>query len=29
MKFYMDMDYIVGHLRYGYIEGDINFTKEI
>ena len=28
MKFYMDMDYMVGHLRYGHIEGDIDFTEE-
>lgn len=28
MKFYMDMDYMVGRLRYGHIEGDIDFTEE-
>lgn len=28
MKIYMDMDYIVGHLRYGHLEGEINFTEE-
>lgn len=28
MKIYMDMDYIVGRLRYGHLEGEINFTKE-
>lgn len=28
MKFYMDMDYIIGHLRYGHLEGEINFTEE-
>lgn len=28
MKIYMDVDYINGHLRYGHVEGDIDFTKE-
>jgi hypothetical protein len=28
MKIYMDMDYIVGRLRYGHLEGEIDFTKE-
>lgn len=28
MKIYMDMDYIVGRLRYGHLEGEINFTEE-
>ena len=28
MKIYMDMDYIVGRLRYGHLEGEIDFTEE-
>jgi hypothetical protein len=28
MKIFMYMDYIRGYLRYGHIEGEINFTEE-
>ena len=28
MKFYMDVDYIRGHLRYGHYEGEIDMDKE-
>lgn len=28
MKVFMYMDYIRGHLRYGHLEGDVDFTEE-
>lgn len=28
MKIFMYMDYIRGYLRYGHLEGEINFTEE-
>lgn len=28
MKIFMYMDYLRGHLRYGHLEGEINFTEE-
>lgn len=28
MKVFMYMDYLRGHLRYGHLEGEINFTEE-
>lgn len=28
MKIFMYMDYLCGHLRYGHLEGEINFTEE-
>jgi len=24
----MDMDYMIGHLRYGHVEGKVDFTEE-
>lgn len=28
MKVYMDIGYMVGHLRYGHLEGNIHFSEE-
>ena len=28
MRVYMDIGYMVGHLRYGHLEGNINFSEE-
>jgi len=28
MKIFMYMDYLRGHLRYGHLEGEIDFTEE-
>ena len=28
MKIYMDLGYLVGHLRFGHLEGEVPFSEE-